>query len=124
MRRLFTAALFAVANAAFAQGMPFIPQLSVNVAVTGTAQTLAVPQITNPGPLWQYVVTSTASPLTGCTQPSFFTVDGTTVATVGNGMPILPNSAFLISVPKAITSWSVIGADVGCTFYVTVGVGQ
>jgi hypothetical protein len=119
---LFLAPLFA--SAAFAQiASPFLPQTTVNIAVTASAQTLAAPQISNPGPLWQYVITSTASPSSGCTQPTFFTVDGST-ATSSNGAPVLPNSAFLISVPKAISGMSVIGAGVGCTLYVTVGVGQ
>lgn len=122
MKKIALALLFA-ACAAVAQIAPFIPQTTVNVAVTASAQAVTLPVIQNPGPLWQYAVTLTAAPSTGCTQPAWFTVDGST-ATASNGMPVLPNSAFLISLPKAVTSISVIGGGTGCTLYATVGVGQ
>lgn len=121
-RLVFLLALFCgLAQAQIAS--PFIPQQTVNIGVTGTAQTLTLPQISNPGPLWQYVVTSLAAPIAGCTQPTWFTIDGTT-ASSSNGMPVLPNSAFVISATRALASMSVIGGDTGCTLFVTVGVGQ
>lgn len=123
-KTLIALCLAAATCAGLAQvASPFTPGGTVNVSVTASAQTLTLPTIQNPGPLWQYVVTTTAAPASGCTQPTFFTIDGTT-ATASNGMPIMPNSAFLISVNKAVTSMSVIGGGTGCKLYATVGVGQ
>lgn len=122
MRR-FAFVLLLAACAVFAQSAPFNPQASANVAVTASAQTLTLPVTSIPAALQQYVITSTASPSTGCTQPAFFTANGTT-ATTGNGMPVLPNSSFVISMGKSTTAVSVIGGGTGCTFYITVGVGQ
>lgn len=125
IRKLLACVVLAsVALAAHAQQAPFIPLgNAAPLTLTGSAQTITLPRISNPGPLYQYVITSYASPISGCTQPTFFTTDGTT-ATTSNGQVVLPNAAYVFSFPSALTSISVIGADVGCIVHVEVGVGQ
>jgi len=123
IRRLFLAfalvAGAALGPPAAAQLAPFIPRSTANVAVTGTAQDLTLPTSTSTPEqgLKQIVLTAVG------TQTVFFRWDGTTV-TVSNGMPVLANSQFVISVPVATTALSVIAAAPGSTAYATLGAGE
>lgn len=88
---------------------------TTNLAVTGSAQSLTLPQISDGG-LRQYVLTVIGS------QPVFVLTGGT--ATVNNAMPLLPGSQVSVSVDSAVTSISAIAAATGSTLYATVGYGE
>jgi hypothetical protein len=121
LRSMLAAVLAAAALLASAQQAPFMPIGTTNVAVTGTAQTLTMPNLA--GATRQMVFTNVG------TQTVFFVCDGTnsaspTTATASNGMPIMANSQFVTTLNNAIVSCSVIAAGTGSTLYATSGFGQ
>lgn len=108
--------LLLVSVCASAQMIPFSPLTTVNVVVTGTAQTLALPTDQSGVTSAQVVIQNVG------TQTVFFRTDGTT-ATASNGMPIQAGQAFVITITNKLFSLSVIAATTGSTLYATVGVG-
>ena len=87
---------------------------TVNVAVTGTAQTLTpTPPATN--------VDATVRLANIGTQTVFVNFQAT--ATTANGIPILANSVEVFALGAA-ASLSVIAAAVGSTLYATTGMGE
>lgn len=116
--RFLAVALALAASAAFAQFVvPFLPQGTTNIAVTGTAQSLSIGTSTLPSTLTQLVLTNVG------TQTVFYRADGT-AATTANGMPILANSSITVSVPASTTALSVISSTTGSVLYSTVGAGR
>jgi hypothetical protein len=127
MTRIFTAAaiaLFALAAHAF----PFMPLgATTPLAVTASAQTLALPTATVSLPsqvaslpdfgLQQYRVIVTGTQIVYCRS------DGVT-PTTSNATPYPPNAPEAISLSKTTTSISCIAAGTGSTISVTPGVGE
>lgn len=96
--------------------MAFTPQgLTVNLAVTGSAQTLAVA----PGG----VAAHTVRLANIGSQTVFILFDNATTVTVSNGAAVLANSVETFSVGVA-TSIQAIAAAVGSTIYATAGFGE
>ena len=93
--------------------MAFSPRANtVNVAVTGTAQDLALPSIPGEG--------STIRLSNVGTQTVF--INFFTTATVSNAMPMTNTSSIIVD-KGALSSISVIASTTGSTLYATVGIG-
>lgn len=95
--------------------MNFLPadQLTVNLAVTGSAQSLTVGAV----PAGRTAVR------VACigTETVFARWGG--AATTGASMPILANTVEVFDLPEGVTTLSFIAADTGSTVYVTPGNG-
>jgi hypothetical protein len=62
--------------------------------------------------------------LTNIGTQTVFIAYGTVTASITTSMPLLPNTATVISAPAGITSLSVIASSVGSVLYITTGCGS
>lgn len=115
---ILAAVLGLVAIASSVAQVPFMSQGTTNVAVTASAQTLALSTFTVTGATQKQVVLTNVG-----TQTVFLRWDATPV-TLTNGLPVLANSQIVVSMPNAVTATTVISASTGSTLYATVGAGQ
>lgn len=121
MKHILALLLAALAFSATAQSAlpPFTPKDTTHLSVTGSAQTLTLPTALSGSGVVQYVLTSFCS----ASERVYIRSDGTT-ATTSNGMPVLPNTAILVTLTSAVLTLSVIGDGTSCVFYATVGIGS
>lgn len=96
--------------------MNFCPavQKTVNLAVTGTSQTLTVGAVP---------AGRTALLLTNIGTKTVFWRYGSSAATAAASVPIMANTSMIVDFPEGETAISAIAGDTGSTLYATPGIG-
>lgn len=100
------------------QNFPFQPNggaaSTTNAAVTTSSAQITLPAISSDGGSLM---------LTNIGTQTVFVSYGTVTASISTSMPVLANSAQVISMPGGVSTISVIAAAAGSTLYATFGSG-